>query len=301
MAHADPGRDAPHLGVGIMANLALAPFIGVPGAVDYLAVTPDMFWIDHGPGARDGRRFTDIPSWVALLEAARLPMVSHHIGLSITSATPTDPAYVAQMAAWAERWRAHWLSEHLAFVAIAEGHGPSAAGLALTAPFDREVLDLAVERARTVIERTRAPFLIENSPYYVTFDDSDMAEAEFLNRFCAGCGGGLLLDLHNLYCNAVNYGFSGHRFLDELDLGKVVEVHIANGSEMGGMYADSHSGAPPEPVWDLLDDLVNRAPNLRGITFEFHDSYLPQLGFDGVGDVIARARRAWAARPRTYP
>jgi uncharacterized protein (UPF0276 family) len=293
---ADPGGDASRLGVGIMANIASAPFITTPGAVDYLAVTPDMFWIDHGPAAGEGSRFSDIPSWVAMLEASGLPTVSHHIGLSIASAIPTDPAYVSQMAVWAERWQAHWLSEHLAFVSIAEGHGPSAAGLALTAPFDREILDLAVERARYVIDRTGAPFLLENSPYYVTFDDSDMREAEFLNRFCAESGSGLLLDLHNLYCNVVNHGISGHRFLDELDLAKVVEVHIANGSELGGVYADSHSGAPPEPVWDLLDDLVSRTPNLRGITFEFHDSYLPQLGFDGVAEVVARARRAWAAR-----
>jgi len=297
MAQADPGRDAPCLGVGIMANLAIAPFIGTAGAVDYLAVTPDMFWTDHGLQAGEERqRFTDIPNWVAMLDQSQLPMVSHHIGLSIASAIPTDRAYVAQMANWAERWHAHWLSEHLAFVAIAEGHGASAAGLALTAPFDREVLDLAVERARYVMERTQAPFLLENSPYYVTFDDSEMREAEFLNRFCADSGGGLLLDLHNLYCNAVNYGFSGHRFLDELELATVVEVHIANGSTLAGIYADSHAGAPPEPVWDLLDDLVGRAPNLRGITFEFHDSYLPLLGFDGVADVIARARRSWNAR-----
>lgn len=297
MAHDDPGHEAPRLGVGIMANLSIAPFISRPGAVDYLAVTPDMFWIDQGPQAGgEGRRFVDIPSWVAMLEASGLPMVSHHIGLSIASAIPTDRAYVAQMAAWAQRWRGHWLSEHLAFVSIAEGQGASAAGLALTAPFDRDVLALAVDRARYVIDQTRSPFLLENSPYYVTFDDSDMREAEFLNRFCADSGGGLLLDLHNLYCNAVNFGFSGHRFLDELDLTAVVEVHIANGSELGGMYADSHSGAPPEPVWSLLDDLVGRVPNLRGITFEFHDSYLPQIGFDGVADVIARARRAWAAR-----
>ena len=297
MAHADPGGDAPRLGVGIMASLAIAPLIGTPGAVDYLAVTPDMFWNDHGPdaGGRE-RRFTDVSNWVAMLAANGLPMVSHHIGLSIASAIPTDRIYVAQMAAWAERWRAHWLSEHLAFVSIADEHGASAAGLALTAPFDREVLDLVVERARYVIERTQAPFLLENSPYYVIFDNSEMSEAEFLNRFCADSGGGLLLDLHNLHCNAVNYGFSGHRFLDELDLAMVVEVHIANGSELGGMYADSHSGAPPEPVWDLLDDLVGRAPNLRGITFEFHDSYLPLIGFDGVADVITRARRTWDAR-----
>jgi uncharacterized protein (UPF0276 family) len=297
MAQADPGGEAPRLGVGIMANLAIAPFTTTPGAVDYLAVTPDMFWSDRGPGAgRPEGRFTDIPAWTAMLDESSLPMVSHHIGLSLASAIPTDLGYVAQMAAWAERWKAHWLSEHLAFVSIAEGQGATAAGLALTAPFDRDVLDLVIERARYVRERTQAPFLLENSPYYVTFDDSDMAEAEFLNRFCADSGAGLLLDLHNLYCNAVNYGFSGHRFLDELDLGAVIEVHIANGSELGGMYADSHAGAPPEPVWDLLDDLVGRAPNLRGITFEFHDSYLPQLGFDGVAQVIGRARRSWKTR-----
>ncbi|HEX6740877.1 MAG TPA: DUF692 family protein [Sphingomicrobium sp.] len=297
MAHADPGHGAPRLGVGIMANLAIEPFIRTPGAVDYLAVTPDMFWIDYGVEPRPGGgRFEDIPSWVAMLEASALPKVSHHLGLSIASAIPTDAAYVDQMRAWAERWDAPWLSEHLAFVAIAEGEGPTAAGLALTAPFDREVLDLAVERARFVIDQTGAPFLIENSPFYVRFDDSDLSEAEFLNRFCAESGAGLLLDLHNLYCNAVNYGFSGHRFLDELDLDAVIEVHIANGSELGGMYADSHAGAPPEPVWDLLDDLVGRAPNLRGITFEFHVSYLPQIGFEGIAEVIARARRAWVTR-----
>jgi len=295
VAHADPGGDAQRLGVGIMANLAIAPFIAMDGAVDYLAVTPDMFWIDQG-AVEGPQRYKDIPSWVAILEASALPKVSHHIGLSIASAIPTDPGYVAQMAAWAARWQAQWLSEHLAFVSIADGHDATAAGLALTAPFDRDVLDLAVDRARYVIEHTRAPFLLENSPYYVTFDDSDLREAEFLNRFCAESGGGLLLDLHNLYCNVVNHGVSGHRFLDELDLATVVEVHIAGGAELGGMYADSHSGAPPEPVWDLLDDLVARAPNLRGITFEFHDSYLPRLGFDGTADVIARARRAWDAR-----
>lgn len=297
MASLDPGHDAPRLGAGIMANLTIAPFIGSPGAVDYLAVTPDMFWTDHGLEVdEEGRRFTDNPDWVAFLDNSGLPTVSHHIGLSITSAIPTDEAYVGQMADWAHRWGAHWISEHLAFVAIAEGHGPTVAGLALVAPFDRDLLDLAVERARHVMRRTQRPFLIENSPYFVTFDDSEMSEAEFLNRFCDESGAGLLLDLHNLYCNAVNHGFSGHRFLDELDWGKVVEVHIANGNEIGGMYADSHSGAPPEPVWDLLDHVVERAPNLRGITFEMHDSYLPVIGFDGIAHVISRARRAWDSR-----
>jgi uncharacterized protein len=38
------------------------------------------------------------------------------------------------------------------------------------------------------------------------------------------------------------------------------------------MYTDSHAGPCPQPVWDLLEDVVPRAPNLAGITFEFHDA-----------------------------
>jgi hypothetical protein len=296
----------------MMLNLALADFAAREGALDYAAVTPDMFWLDRGPSPEGASpdhpfhgpaRYPDLAPWTAMLEACGLPQVSHHIGLSMASTVPADPAYIAQMDRWARRWNAHWLSEHLAFVAIQPADGPGAAGLALTAPFDHEVLDLVVARARQVMDATGRPFLLENSPYFVDFPDSDMDEAEFLNRFCARSGAGLLLDLHNLHCNAVNYGFSGHAFLDRLDLANVVEVHIAGGAELAGMWADAHAGAPPEPVWDLLEDCAARSPNLRGITFEFHDSYLPVLGLDGVEAVIARARGIWHAHvaPRLAP
>ncbi len=297
MLSRDPAALAPWLGVGLMANLACREFVLTPGAIDYVAVTPDMFWQDHGADQDpSGPRFEDIAAWTDLLVEARLPQVAHHIGLSMASAIPTDAGYVAQMAAWRRRWGCPWLSEHLAFVAIAPDAGPAAAGLALTAPFDQEVLELVVGRARHVMAATGAPLLLENSAAFVRFDDSDMDEAEFLNRYCEASGGGLLLDLHNLYCNAVNHGFDAHAFLDRLDLANVVEVHLANGAELAGMWADAHSGAPPEPVWDLLADLAPRAPNLRAITFEFHDSYLPQLGFDGIAEVVARARAVKAVR-----
>jgi hypothetical protein len=52
------------------------------------------------------------------------------------------------------------------------------------------------------------------------------------------------------------------------------------------------------PVWDMLDEVVERAPNLCGITFEFEDHYLPALGgHDGVLRELERARQAWARRP----
>jgi len=70
----------------------------------------------------------------------------------------------------------------------------------------------------------------------------------------------------------------------------VVEAHIAGGSEFAGMYTDAHSGPCPEPVWRLLEHLVPRAPGLRAITFEFHDSYYHFLGPQGIREQLARAR-----------
>jgi uncharacterized protein (UPF0276 family) len=295
---ADPAFGVPRLGVGMIFNLAAERFAQTPGALDYLAVTPDMFWSDAGPGAAP--RFGDLDRWVAMLEWARprLPIVAHHIGLSIASARDPDPEYVEQMIAWHMRWNYAWMSDHLSFVQVGdEPQTSGAAGLALPVPFDAEVLALVTARTRALRNRLEAPFLLENAPHYVIYPDQDMNEATFLTRFCAESGGGLLLDLHNLHVNAVNHRFQAHAFLDELAMENVVEVHVAGGSMVGGLYADSHSGAVPEPVWALLNDLVPRAPNLRGITFEFHDSYFDAMGGDeGLATQIARARAAWRRR-----
>ena len=99
----------------------------------------------------------------------------------------------------------------------------------------------------------------------------DGPEVAKVAGLAARTGCGLLLDIHNLYVNARNHGFDPVGFLGELDLSRVAEVHIAGGNELVGMYTDSHAGACPEPVWELLDHVVDHAPQLRGVTFEFHD------------------------------
>jgi uncharacterized protein len=124
-----------------------------------------------------------------------------------------------------------------------------------------------------------------------------MTEPEFLNALVRDGGCALLLDLHNLYTNALNHGFDASAFLSELDLDAVVEVHVAGGGEFAGVYTDSHSGPCPEQVWKLLEEIIPNTPNLKGVTFEFHDSYFPRLGADGVRDQLARARSIWSRRP----
>lgn len=297
MGH-DPAGSAPRLGVGMIYTIAADRFARSADSLDYWAVTPDMFWIDGGPD-RAGARFDDLPQWVGALEWAqsRLPVVAHHIGLSIASAQSLDPAYLDQMAAWQRRWRYPWISDHLSFAQVEGPAGAGAAGIALPVPYDEPVLDMVVERVVATMARTGTPFLLENPARYIDYPDQEMSETMFIDRLCTRSGCGLLLDLHNLHCNAVNHGFDATDWLDAIDLDHVVEIHIAGGAMIGDIYADSHAGACPEAVWDLLAVVVPRARHLRGITFEFHDSYFARMGGDaGIAAEIGRARDIWRTR-----
>jgi uncharacterized protein (UPF0276 family) len=286
----------PTLGVGVMYNPALPDFLRTDlDALDFLEITSDMFWTDHGRAARP--RFEELESWVDVLEwmLPQRPVIAHNIGLSIGNAGLFDLDYVDHLARWQRRYGFPWQSDHLSFAEIASADGTTRhAGVAVPLPYDREVLDLVVERVDRFQQALGVPFLLENSVYFVTFGDQDMSEPRFLNEVTRRTGCGVLLDVHNLYANARNHGFDAVAFLDELDLGTVVETHIAGGTEYAGMYTDSHSGPCPPPVWDLLAHVVPRAPSLRAVTFEFHDSYYGRLGPAGVRSELEHARRIFA-------
>lgn len=291
----------PRLGVGLLYVPSLPAFLRENvDALDYMAIVPDRFWADDGP-KETGPRYRELEKQVEVLDfvAAHKPIVGHSVGLSIGSADFYDGGHVEQVARWQARYGFPWHSDHLSFNRL-PGHDAHTdfAGLALAVPYDAEVMEMVAERVERVRSAVPVPFLLENNVYYVDLPDQEMSEPEFLNALSARSGCGLLLDVHNVYVNSVNHGFDAREFIHALDLSKVVEVHIAGGSEMGGMYTDSHAGPVAGPVWELLDDVIARAPNLCGITFEFEDSYLPALGGGkGVVRELERARAAWNRRP----
>ncbi len=287
--------EIPRLGVGVLYNPSLAGFLRSDlELLDYVAVIPDRFWTDRGPG--HPARFEEIGAWMRVLEhvAERRPLVSHSVGMSIGSAEWFDTEHLEQLARWNRRFGFPWHSDHLSFARVAGEDAHSVAtGMACPIPYDREVLEMVAERVERVMRTVPTPFLLENNVYYVDLPEQEMTEPEFLNRLAERTGCGLLLDVHNVYVNSVNHGFDPAAFVDALELDRVVEVHIAGGSEMLGMYTDSHAGPCPEPVWELLDRVVAGAPNLCGITFEFEETYFPRLGVEGVCEQVRRARAAW--------
>lgn len=272
------------LGVGVLFNPALSEYVKEENTeLDYISIIPDMFQNDHGKGSV--QRFTELETWVSALDhlIQRWPVIAHNIGLSLGSAESFDHEYLQRIVDWHARCQFNWHSDHLSYSSITSPDGEAHnTGLSLPVPYDWSVLEMLVDRINQVIRATNIPFLIENNVSYVEIPEQDMEEVEFLNQLSALTGCGILLDLHNLYVNARNFEFSPVSFIDRINLDKVQEIHVAGGDELAGMYTDSHAGPCPPEVWDLLKYVCPLMKNLRGVTFEFHESYYPLMKSDGI-------------------
>jgi uncharacterized protein (UPF0276 family) len=290
-------------GVGILYNAALPEYLSEHlDQVDYIEIIPDMFWSDEGRGAHP--RFFPLPKWMHQLDwiAERVPLVAHNIGISLGTMDHFDEEYIYFMQEMHARYRFRWHSDHLSFLKLpTKGPHDHNAGIAVPVPYDEEYLQMIGEKVNFIRRAINIPFLLENNVYFVEYPDQDYTETEFINQLVKQSHCHVLLDIHNLYANSINQKIKAKAYIDELEMDAVLEMHIAGGNEMHvagshdtkGFYMDSHAGPCPDEVWDLLDYAVSKAPNLRGITFEFHESYFPLLQFEGLNRQLQLAKAIW--------
>lgn len=284
----------PKLGVGILFNPTLPGFVGAHSeSFDYLEIIPDREWIDRGRNSPS--RYSVLAKSLDFFRSVResKPLLCHAIGLSIGSATLFDTGHVEQIRRMQQELSFAWHSDHLSFARVPQGDHEMHTAISLPVPYDEGVLELLTERVQYIRSIVECPFLLENNVYYVDAPDQEMTEAEFLNRLSRESGCGILLDLHNVYVNSRNHGFAPESFLRDLDLSRVVELHIAGGDDLLGYYTDAHAGPVAEPVWGLLEETLRSAPWIRGVTFEFHESSYGLLKSDGILAQLDHARRIW--------
>jgi uncharacterized protein (UPF0276 family) len=228
------------------------------------------------------------------------PLIVHGLGLSIGSVHGWDTGYL-NLLDEVHRLRPFlWHSEHLGFMTAEGGNdGVIHSGLVLPMPFTEEALQLLVPRAAALTRRYGVPFLMENLTYYLPDLPSEGGrdEISFLNELAERSGCGLLFDLYNFHCNAVNLGFDAREALSRLRLDRVIQIHVAGGTTHDGFLMDVHSQLVPEPVWELLEWLAPRAPNLAGISYELLEE--ARVSPDETRRQLERARAIWSKHPRT--
>jgi uncharacterized protein (UPF0276 family) len=257
--------------------------------VEVLEITPDAL------ADSAGKRLS--PEAVAELASlsAGMRFVAHGVGLSIASHDGWWNEYVGYLDNVMDVVTLEWHSEHLGYTRV----NGEFLGTMLPAPRTREMLAVLVGRVRQLQERYGLTFLLENVVGLLPDYPGEFTDAQFLNELVATTGCGLLLDVYNLRCDEANRAFEIAPFLDELDLGAVVEMHVAGGTTHRGFTLDVHSRRPEAATLDLATEVAARCPNLRLVVYELLDEAVGPLGVDAIVDSLVATRRAVTGEPAT--
>jgi uncharacterized protein len=289
------------LGVGLPYYASVDAGLYREGLLDFVELTPET--ICRPTQAADGDAFVfDTEQWVrARATCGDLPLAVHGVELSIGSSCGWNLAYITMLEKLQLEWPFVWHSEHLHFQTVFDETRVISTGVPLPLPLTSDSVNLVAGRAATLTQRFGTPFLLENGAHYfpkLPRDEDIPDEAAFMNRIVEkGCCG-QLLDLHNVYCNSINHGFDPFAFIDRLALDRVIEIHVAGGSEQDGIWMDAHDSRVPKLVWDLVEYAVPRCPNLGGLLFEVLEEYVPLLGAAVIAEEVVRAKTIWRKHKR---
>jgi uncharacterized protein (UPF0276 family) len=238
----------------------------------YVEVAPETLWrrSDDGRFVPNGYH-ARLRNWLA---ERRLPVVGHGTGLSLGSIDPADEPRFQQ---WLERIREdhavfgfEWYTDHLG--------ASSLAGRAITLPMPLPLVAATADRVAQRLARLATIVRdvgFENTVHYFLLGES-RAEPTWIRRALAAEHSWLLLDLHNLFTMEQNLGLDRQGWLDAIDLTRVIEIHISGGVDSPPGWLpndrqirlDSHDAEVPEAVWTMLESVLDRCPNVRGVTLE---------------------------------
>ncbi|MGB4117874.1 MAG: DUF692 domain-containing protein [Polaromonas sp.] len=220
--------------------------------LDFIEVHSENFFAEGGAALavlRQGR--------------AHYPVSLHGVGLALGSAIGIDAWHLDQLARLVEQIEPIRVSDHACF---ARGHISDSAGQPVHAadllpiPFNAAALDVMCANVQRVQERLKRQLLVENLSAYVSFGSSDQTETEFLNALAQRTGCGLLVDVNNIYVNALNDQLAGRcadplaaclQWIDSIAPASVGELHLAGHVNMGDMVIDDHGSRVCTPVWQI--------------------------------------------------
>jgi len=258
---------------------------------EMLATLPDTGWLEvhsenyFGAGGQP----------IHFLERLRVhyPLSLHGVGLSLGSADPLSTEHLAKLRALIDRFEPAMISEHLCWCSV----GGRYLNDLLPLPYTEEALDHVAGRIRQAQDALGRRILVENVSSYLEYAHATIPEWEFLAETARRSGCGILLDVNNIYVNAVNHGFDPLRYINAVPGDAVEEIHLAGFDGEGPILIDTHGTPVADAVWDLYRAAVGRwGPRPTLIEWDSDIPPLPVLlGEARKADEILGERHAVAA------
>jgi uncharacterized protein (UPF0276 family) len=229
-------------GLGLRRSFLDAAVEQSPAGVGFWEVAPEN-WI--GVGGRQGRQLR------ALTE--RYPFVCHGLSLSIGSSAPLNLEFVGQFNCFLDRHGIRTYTEHLSYCSD-DGHLYDL----LPIPFTEEAVRYVAGRVRQVQDILGRRIGLENVSYYAA-PGQELSEIDFINGVIEEADCDLLLDVNNIYVNAINHRYDPYDFLARLPGERICYGHIAGHYvEAEDLRVDTHGANVIDPVWELLGAAYTR-------------------------------------------
>ena len=241
-----------------LRHLAAAPAMGIgwrhPHYAALLEQQPELGFIE----VHSENFFAPGGAALAVLREGRdhYPVSLHGVGLSLGSAAGIDPWHLDRLAQLVQTIEPVRVSDHASF---ARGPDTHAADL-LPVPLTRVALDAMCANVHRVQERLGRTIAVENLSAYVQWAGAEMLEPEFLNELARRTGCQLLVDVNNIFVNALNAQLRGEtqdpveqcqHWLAAITPAHVAEMHIAGHVHCGDIVIDDHGSRVGDAVWGL--------------------------------------------------
>jgi uncharacterized protein (UPF0276 family) len=261
------------------------------GLVDVIEAEPEAFWLPKAGGFRSllAEALSHLPQ----------PKLLHGVGAPVGGTCPPPDGHLSALLADIAALRPEYVSEHLSITRFrpTPDRSPASAGFMLP-PLQSEA---GVLLAAVNIRRRRAalggiPLAVETPVNYLPPARGEWPDGVYVAATVEAADCAILLDLHNVLCNARNGRQSVAAFCDALPLERVWEIHLAGGESEGGLFLDAHAGLVEPELMEIAADLVPRLPNLRAINFEIMPERVAEVGLAAIAARLCRMKELWNCR-----
>ena len=201
---------------------------------------------------------------------AHYPISLHGVGLALGSAVGLDDWHLDQLAALVAHIEPIRVSDHACFARGSYNNQTIHAADLLPIPFSNEALNVMCANVQQVQDRLKRSIAVENLSAYVTYEGSEMPETTFLNALAQRTGCQLLMDVNNIYVNALNDQIRElnvdplaqcKAWIEAIHPAHVSEIHLAGHIDCGDIVIDDHGSCVKPPVWTLYQHAIKRFGN----------------------------------------
>ncbi len=201
----------------------------------------------------------------------KFPMTLHGVSSSIGSIGPINKNYLSVIKNLMTDLEISWFSDHLCFT---HTQGIYSHDL-LPLPYTREAVMHCAQRILEIQDFLQERILIENVSSYISFQNAEMNEVEFVKAVAEEADCFLLLDLNNIYVNQYNHGDDAQKYIDGMPLERIKEVHLAGFENKQDYLLDAHNNPVASEVWGLYSSLLYKIPYVP--TLIEWDNQIPSL------------------------